>query len=76
MIDRASFEAPRSSSEPGTFNELDVVEDSIFSILSQMIENPGNFPGFVVSRTPHVRYRGHHDLENKKITVRSNLLHE
>ena len=68
MIDRGSFEAPRSSSESGTFNEVYVVAVSIFSILSQMIENPGNFPGFVLSRTPHVRYRGHH-LENKKITV-------
>ena len=74
MIDRGSFEAPRRSSESGTFNKIYVVAVSIFSILSQMIENPGNFPGFVVSRTPHVRYRGHH-LENKKITVRSNLLH-
>ena len=66
MIDRASFETPRRSSESGTFNEVYVVADSIFSVLSQMIENLGNFPGFVVSRTPHVRYRGHH-LENKKI---------
>ena len=69
MIDRASFEAPRSSSESGTFNEVYVVADSIFSVLSQMIENLGNFPGFVVSMTPHVRYRGHH-LENKKKTRR------
>ena len=35
---------------------------------SQMVEIPGNFPGFVVSRTPHVRYRGHHP-ESKKKTV-------
>lgn len=69
MIDRASFEAPRSSSESGTFNEVDVVVDSILYVLSQMIENPEIFPGFVVSRTPHVRCRGHH-LENKKITRR------
>ena len=69
MRDRASFEAPRSSSESGTFNEVYVVADSILSVLSQMIENPGIFPGFVVSMTPHVRCRGH-DLENKKITRR------
>ena len=75
MIDRASFETPRRSSESGTFNEVYVVADSIFSVLSQMIENPGIFPGFVVSRTPHVRYRGHHH-ENKKITRRSTLLHK
>ena len=69
MIDRASFEAPRSSSESGTSNEVYVVADSIFSVLSQMIKNPGIFPGFVVSKTPQLRYRGHH-LENKKITRR------
>ena len=75
MIDRASVEAPRSSSESGTFNEVYVVADSILSVLSQMIESPRIFPGFAVSRTPHVRYRGH-QLENKKITRRSTLLHK
>ena len=54
MRDRASFEAPRSSSKSGTFNEVYVLADSIFSVLYQMIENPGIFPGFVVSRTPGV----------------------
>ena len=75
MIDRASFETPRRSSESGTFDEVYVVADSIFSVLSLMIENPGIFPEFVVSRAPNVRYRGHH-LENKKITRRSTLLHK